>query len=144
MIMDTNKTNDLYLSHVLYLSETKIFCRKEKSTKKCMLIGCISIVVRYNAVIAFSFLKNRIMALNRLEFIEIFGNPISGKVPLHCTAFSTSIEKKYPTKYFDFEKSFHENFRLQTFHVRLHCNEMVTGITLTGPLMSEPAKFPIK
>ena len=39
MIMDTNKTNDLYLSRVLYLSATKIFCReKTKAPKMCMCV----------------------------------------------------------------------------------------------------------
>ena len=35
MIMDTNKTNDLYLSRVLYLSATKIFCGEKQQHLKC-------------------------------------------------------------------------------------------------------------
>ena len=63
------------------------------------------------------------MAFHRLEFIEILGNPIWAKRKPSCTL--------HQRKYFDSQhlKSHFMRY-FKTFHVRIQCNEMVTGITV--------------
>ena len=63
------------------------------------------------------------MTFHRLEFIEILGNPIWAKRKPSCTL--------HQRKYFDSQhlKSHFMRY-FKTFHVRIQCNEMVTGITV--------------